>query len=1052
MDHPLSEPPPGGAPTPAGPGDDPWRRTLDLLLSMGTELLRPDPARAVECFRQAVELARQLGHGPDEGRALLHLGQAELGRGSLAAAAEALEPAYERLRIAGGSAEQVGCLNALGRLRARQGRLEDALGLLRSALAGTTEGPMTTSTCAVRAVTLETLGTIYREKGEPDQALRYFQEALELRRAERNPDGVAQDLNHLGNLHVRLGRYLDAIDYFEGALSYWRQNQDRRSTAGCANNLAAVFIHLGRLRDARALLEESRLVLAELGESGHVATVHTNLGLLASLEGRMDEAEEQFRECLRISRQIDDAAGQANALNNLSMLALQRGRPEEAITFGEESLRLRELVGLERGMAKPLRNVAHAFLELGRLAEAEGRAVDALSRATRAGDEEQRAEVLALLGLIRLERGDRDAGLTSAEEAFRIAETLGDPHILVLCCHTVARVRLEGGDLDEAKHLLGRAARLMRGWEHPFEKACVFEEEGRLALQAGGLDAGIERLRKAEEEYARLGNARRRLRVLGRIAAALGTRDREQARGLLRAGSEIAQAHGLVSYFQALLEQSAVEPRPEETLPLTDRAVVGMIDELVARRPDLPGAELDRLAGRIVDLACEALRSASDIAAVGVEVMRTPAPPWLKLSAAEIAVSDHAHVTARCELAVGGAPLVRLHLVGAGEKTPDLVAHRALLRVLELGLTVIDLRARLVTAAPGSVSAHEVAEIERELGTAGFEGLVGSSPAMRGVHRLIERAAPSESTILILGESGTGKELVARAIHQRSGRRQKPFVPVNCPSIPRDLIESELFGHERGAFTGAVATRAGKVEQADGGTLFLDEIGDMTLTAQVKLLRFLQEREFERVGGQKTLRANVRVLAATSRDLPRMIEQGTFREDLYYRLHVVPIRMPALRERPEDVPVLTDHFLRGFARSADRIPWRLGSGVREALRAHPWPGNVRELQNVIEYLATLAVGDEIELAHLPADLRARGVRGRGEGVASLPGDAVAIELRPGETLESRLMQLEATLIRSALRVEEWNQSAAARRLGITESMMRNRMRQYSIQRPEEESS
>ncbi|NNE42700.1 MAG: sigma-54-dependent Fis family transcriptional regulator, partial [Gemmatimonadetes bacterium] len=314
-----------------------------------------------------------------------------------------------------------------------------------------------------------------------------------------------------------------------------------------------------------------------------------------------------------------------------------------------------------------------------------------------------------------------------------------------------------------------------------------------------------------------------------------------------------------------------------------------------------------------------------------------------------------------------------------------------------------------------------------------FAGLVGNAPAMREAFAMIARVAPTQTSVLLLGESGTGKELAARAIHDRSQRSEGPFVAINCPSIPRELIEAELFGHEKGAFTGATAMRPGKVEVADGGTLFLDEVGDMEPATQVRLLRFLEEREFQRVGGRETRRVDVRILAATSRDLTAEVARGAFREDLYYRLNVVPLRMPSLRERREDVATLAAHFL--------KEPRRLSSRALDVLMKHDWPGNVRELRNAIEYAATVGSGDVLDESHLPDSVRSAG------GAPEAMRVGGTWDLHSGETLEARLQEVEAALIRTTLESTDWNQSAAARRLGVTETKVRNRMKQYGIRRP-----
>ena len=274
----------------------------------------------------------------------------------------------------------------------------------------------------------------------------------------------------------------------------------------------------------------------------------------------------------------------------------------------------------------------------------------------------------------------------------------------------------------------------------------------------------------------------------------------------------------------------------------------------------------------------------------------------------------------------------------------------------------------------------------------------GTSRAMRAVHRLIEQVAPHDTNVLILGESGTGKEMVARHIHELSGRAGHPFVPVNCGAIPADLLESELFGHEKGAFTGALSTRLGRFEFAEGGTLFLDEIGDMSLQMQVKLLRVLQERTFERVGSNRTLRCNVRIIAATHRDLDSAISAGRFREDLYYRLNVFPIQMPPLRERLEDLPVLIEHLVQRQEQMGGRRI-KLDKQAMNCLARNPWPGNVRELSNLLERLAVLYPLQAISAEDLPERYRNHGaVAWIGSGVSVVPSQGPAATISTTATV------------------------------------------------------
>jgi len=310
-----------------------------------------------------------------------------------------------------------------------------------------------------------------------------------------------------------------------------------------------------------------------------------------------------------------------------------------------------------------------------------------------------------------------------------------------------------------------------------------------------------------------------------------------------------------------------------------------------------------------------------------------------------------------------------------------------------------------------------------------FEDIIGRSAALTQVLRLVEQVAATDATVLILGETGTGKELVARAIHHVSSRRQRPLVKVNCAALPAPLIESELFGHERGAFTGATAQKIGCFELAHGGTIFLDEIGELPLESQVKLLRVLQDGEFERVAGSRTVHVDMRVMAATNRPLDLAIAAGTFREDLNYRLHVFPLTLPPLRERLEDLPELVKHFVHKCAVKLGKRIETIPQAVMDAWQAHPWPGNVRELEHVIERAVILAHG------------------------ASLPLDDFLMTRRHTETLTGAPLTLAAVERQHIVRVlqaADWTiegPGGAARRLGLHPSTLRSRMRQLGITRP-----
>ncbi|MDH3886517.1 MAG: sigma-54 dependent transcriptional regulator, partial [Desulfobacterales bacterium] len=305
---------------------------------------------------------------------------------------------------------------------------------------------------------------------------------------------------------------------------------------------------------------------------------------------------------------------------------------------------------------------------------------------------------------------------------------------------------------------------------------------------------------------------------------------------------------------------------------------------------------------------------------------------------------------------------------------------------------------------------------------------IGKDSQMQNIYRLIEDIAPTDATVLIQGESGTGKELVARAIHRQSLRKHEPFIVINCSAYPHTLLESELFGHEKGAFTGAIRQKSGRFEQADGGTVFLDEIGEIAPSAQIKLLRVLQSQKFERVGGEKTLTVDVRILAATNKELLQEVQKGSYREDLFYRLNVIPIHLPPLRTRRNDIPLLARHFLRRFGVEQNKDIQDFSSEAMRLLLDYHWPGNVRELENSIEHTAVLAKQSKVEISDLPSAIR--------EAAPPVSSET------PGTIFEN-----EKKLLREVLEECDWNKKRAALQLGISRSTLYEKLKKYQISKP-----
>jgi DNA-binding NtrC family response regulator len=319
-----------------------------------------------------------------------------------------------------------------------------------------------------------------------------------------------------------------------------------------------------------------------------------------------------------------------------------------------------------------------------------------------------------------------------------------------------------------------------------------------------------------------------------------------------------------------------------------------------------------------------------------------------------------------------------------------------------------------------------------------FENFIGDSSQMHKVFRVIEKVADTDSTVLILGESGTGKELVAKAIHYNSMRRDKPLIPVNCGAIPEDLLESELFGHEKGAFTNAIRTRIGRFEMSNGGTIFLDEIGEMSPHLQVKLLRILQEQEFERLGGTKTIKCDIRVIAATNKDLDKLVMENEFREDLYYRLRVIPVEIPPLRDRRSDIPLLIRHFVDHMIRTRGKEIKGVSKDVVKAFMNYDWPGNVRELENIIERMIILTDADELTIQDVP-DKVLQKQRSEEVGPSMIPDD--------GFSLNNAINEYERLLIIRALEKADWVKNRAAKLLNMNRTTLVEKIKKQGIEKP-----
>ncbi len=357
-------------------------------------------------------------------------------------------------------------------------------------------------------------------------------------------------------------------------------------------------------------------------------------------------------------------------------------------------------------------------------------------------------------------------------------------------------------------------------------------------------------------------------------------------------------------------------------------------------------------------------------------------------------------------------------------------------------LRIRNLYEDLISERFGRQQAQRSLEMRRYLAD-----VMGGSPQVLAMADILENVVATDATVLLEGESGTGKGLLAETIHRFSKRRQGPFVVVNCSAYPETLLSSELYGHEKGAFTGAIRRKVGRFELAHGGTIFLDEVAEISPLTQLSLLRVIQDRQFERVGGEKTLTADVRILAATNKPLRRMVDEGLFREDLYYRLNVVRLEVPPLRQRPEDIPFLANHFLKRQTEKLGKPTYGFARAVLARFMSHRWPGNVRELRNVVEHAVLMCHGERVDLAHLPSRLGPEGEAGPANGASQSAPGGEAFQVEPG-----RLLDQERQIIVRTLEQVGWNKYKAAQMLGIARSTLYGKMEKFGLSRPPQTSA
>jgi DNA-binding NtrC family response regulator/tetratricopeptide (TPR) repeat protein len=822
--------------------------------------------------------------------------------------------------------------------------------------------------------------------------------------------------------------YRTSGDYRAALLHARELEAAEPSSALAAHRVGHLLTVSGELAQAADALEHARALSEGSGDLRQLAEVEAQLAELAYQRGRYSDAQELAERALARARTIEALRIEIHARNTLGKLALAQKEPAVAADLFEENRRRAAHAGLGHQEAQAWTNLGVAQLLRRDLPAAEEACRKAVDVALRASDTRDRAIATENLAVIAHLARDYRRALSCYHQAIALLKRLGNRPMLARVAINLGELYSSLGDRAQARSLCELAAHVLGASPPPPREAELLLLRGRVAFSDGAHDAAKHALEDALALFQTLGDARAldALLELGRIALADGDVDESRAVSARLPSDRTAITGGAESSLKrlaeiALFRAQIARAAGSDALPSSRRAV-----ELAERSGDdeviLPsllhwGRALAD-AGDVVGASNALERARSVDAALSRNVPDEAAGSWTDRPLR----ADLVDLSARVATTWG--------TTGDGE------------------------RRTTVRPVPASVPPTARRREDRRAGEERWErrypNIAGGSPAIRVILGMLDKVAAADTTVLIRGESGTGKELVAEAIHNNSDRAGKPLVKVNCAALVESLLLSELFGHEKGAFTGAQARRKGRFELADGGTLFLDEIGDISPNTQVALLRVLQEREFERVGGTQAIRVDVRIVCATHRDLERMVRDGTFREDLYYRLRGVTLEMPALRKRLEDLPILTGRLLDRIATERNEPVRRLLPEALSLLSQHRWPGNVRELDNVLRSATLFAESDDLaaeDFAAFAESFRPVAAPAAPVGpAAEAPIETLVYEhVRAGQaTLFDLKKKLERECIVRALSETNGNITRAAALLGMKRPRLSQLVKEYEL--------
>ena len=1025
-------------------------RARESLERAGRQALRQGGLReASTCLGRAIQVSRE----PEDLFSSCLLREEVWGR--LGRKEEQLED-IGRLREL---ADELGDETNRGEVTLREALYLDSVGKKREGLAkldemletGTAEG-------SLRARLLNRRGMFLLFLSEFAEAESSLRAALQVAGELEDQELRAECLQLLGSGHYLQGIYDEALAEMEGALAIRRELGDNQRAGALESNIGLIRLDRGELEVAEEHFKGSLKTFRRIGLRSAEAGNLVNLGLVYTEMGRLERALDFISEALQIRRELAHRQGIGTDLGNLGAVWMRIGKYEKAIPLLKQAIEIAEEVENLPSLAINESRLATILIHKGE-GEAAARGLErARAAAADGGGSRQRLEILLAGARLQLHQGAPAEAVGELDRALEVASKAGAGNSVIECLGLRAEALIDSNSLEEADKVSLEAVRLLEehpGWLDCSQEVWFTRHRALTALHSSGLksgdpDAALRRayilLREKADAFedpdlrSAFIESLPRHREIDRAHAELLTRRREEAGTRERSFYEIAKSlHSIVDLdplLDHLLELAIETTRAGKGLillrdreqSLTIRAVRGMQRESVTDATEI----------------CQSV--IEDVAVGGAPVLAVDASSDERFRQRESIISFKIQTLMCVPLSVRNEVLGAVYVDGRGTDSFSTEDLDFLVSFAQLAAIAID-NANLMKSLK-----QENLYLRKEVETRyQFQNLVCNSEVMQQLAHLLEKVSRSDVSILVTGETGTGKSMVARAVHYASQRSSKPFVTVDCGALPENLLESELFGHLKGAFSGAVHDRTGLIEEADGGTLFLDEVTNTSLELQAKLLRVLQEGEIRKVGENKPRKVDVRILAATNTPIREAVEEGIFREDLFYRLNVVPVEMPALRERREDISALTMIFLELACERSGRKMTGFTEEAMSLLEAAPWRGNVRELENSIEKLVILAEAERIDGDTLRAILP--GLSGA-ESPARLPAAAAPAAASPEaelarlEDFDRHWQEAERLYLLALVEKAAWNLSAAGRIAGVrNRNTLISRLKKHGIRRP-----